>query len=126
MKSAFLAGVIASVVCMLVAAPVTRAQGVGASGTINGTAVDPTGAVVPKVLVVAVEADRGIVHSTETDTTGFYRLTGLPPTTYDITAYQPMLYAAESFSHVEDVIGTFMESCDDESIARLGHTAAFS
>ena len=86
MKSAFLAGVIASVVCVLVAAPVTRAQGVGASGTINGTAVDPTGAVVPKVLVVAVEADRGIVHSTETDTTGFYRLTGLPPTTYDITA----------------------------------------
>jgi len=86
MKSAFLAGVIASLVCVLVATPGARAQGVGASGTINGTVVDPTGAVVPKVLVVAVEADRGILHSTETDTNGFYRLTGLPPTTYDITA----------------------------------------
>jgi phenylalanine-4-hydroxylase len=40
-------------------------------------------------------------------------------TTYDITAYQPMLYAAESFSHVEDVIGEFFETCDDESIARV-------
>jgi len=86
MKSAFLAGVIACLMCVLVATPGARAQGVGASGTINGTVVDPTGAVVPKVLVVAVEADRGILHSTETDTNGFYRLTGLPPTTYDITA----------------------------------------
>src|ERR1700751_5055340 len=85
MKSAFLAGLIACLVCVLVAAPATRAQGVGASGTINGTLVDPTGAVVPKVLVVAVEADRGILHSTETDTNGFYRLTGWPPTTYDMT-----------------------------------------
>ena len=44
-------------------------------------------------------------------------------TTYDITAYQPMLYAAESFSHVEDVIGSFFETCDDESIARMTRLA---
>jgi len=86
MKSAFLAGLIACLICVLVASPAARAQGVGASGTINGTVVDPTGAVVPKALVVAVETDRGILHSTETDTNGFYRLTGLPPTTYDVTA----------------------------------------
>ena len=86
MKSAFLAGLIACLMCVLVASSAARAQGVGASGTINGTVVDPTGAVVPKALVVAVETDRGILHSTETDTNGFYRLTGLPPTTYDVTA----------------------------------------
>ena len=40
---------------------------------------------VPKALVVAVESDRGVQHSTETDANGFYRLTGLPPTTYDVT-----------------------------------------
>jgi phenylalanine-4-hydroxylase len=40
-------------------------------------------------------------------------------TTYDITAYQPMLYAAESFSHVEDVIGEFFETCDDATIAEI-------
>ena len=53
MKSAFLAGVIACLVCVLVATPAVRAQGVGASGTINGTVVDPTGAVVPKALLGA-------------------------------------------------------------------------
>ncbi len=84
MKSAFLAGVIACLVCVLVATPGARAQGVGSSATINGTVVDPTGAIVPKALVVATEADRGIIHSTETDTNGYYRLTGLPPSTYDI------------------------------------------
>jgi phenylalanine-4-hydroxylase len=41
-------------------------------------------------------------------------------TTYDITAYQPMLYAAESISHVEDVVGEFFETCDDDAIAQLG------
>ena len=53
MKSAFLAGLIACLVCVLVASPSARAQGVGSSGTINGTVIDPTGAVVPKALVVA-------------------------------------------------------------------------
>ncbi len=85
MKSAFLAGLIACLVCVLVATPAARAQGVGSSGTINGTVTDPTGAVVPKALVVAVETDRGVQRSTETDTNGFYRLTGLAPTTYDVT-----------------------------------------
>ena len=42
MKSAFLAGLIACVVFVLVAAPAARAQGVGSSGTINGTVADPT------------------------------------------------------------------------------------
>src|ERR1700733_6240120 len=89
MKSAFLAGLIACLVCVLVAAPAARAQGVGSSATINGTVVDPTGAIVPKALVVATEADRGIIHSTETDANGYYRLTGLPPATYDISVRAP-------------------------------------
>jgi phenylalanine-4-hydroxylase len=38
---------------------------------------------------------------------------------YDITAYQPVLFAAESFNHVEDVIGTFFSTCTDDSIAAL-------
>ena len=86
MKSAFLAGVIASLVVVLVASPSAHAQGVGSSGTINGTVIDPTGASVPKALVVATETVRGVLHSTETDANGFYRLTGLPPTTYDVAA----------------------------------------
>ncbi|CAM3256631.1 phenylalanine 4-monooxygenase [Nocardioides dubius] len=41
---------------------------------------------------------------------------------YDITAYQDVLYAAESFSHVEDVVGGFWSSCTDESIAAVTHS----
>jgi phenylalanine-4-hydroxylase len=38
---------------------------------------------------------------------------------YDITTYQPLLYAARSFEHVEDTIGDFFTHCDDESIREL-------
>ena len=89
MKSAFLAGLIVCLLCLLAGASPARAQGVGSSATINGTVTDPTGAVVPKALVVATEADRGILHSAETDTNGFYRLTGLPPMTYEISVRAP-------------------------------------
>jgi len=46
---------------------------------------DPTGAGVPKAAIVAVERDKGITHATETDTSGEYRLAGLPPATYELT-----------------------------------------
>jgi phenylalanine-4-hydroxylase len=39
--------------------------------------------------------------------------------TYDITHYQPLLFCAESFDHVEDAIGGFFETVDDEMVARL-------
>jgi phenylalanine-4-hydroxylase len=39
---------------------------------------------------------------------------------YDITHYQPLLFCAESFDHVEEVIGTFFDSATDDSIASLG------
>jgi phenylalanine-4-hydroxylase len=42
---------------------------------------------------------------------------------YDITSYQRVLYAADSFAHVEDVVGAFWSSCDDESIERLRASA---
>ncbi|NRQ50010.1 phenylalanine 4-monooxygenase [Aeromicrobium stalagmiti] len=40
-------------------------------------------------------------------------------TDYDITHYQQVLFAADSFAHVEDVVGGFWASCDDESIGAL-------
>jgi phenylalanine-4-hydroxylase len=40
---------------------------------------------------------------------------------YDITRYQPVLYAAESMNQLEDVIGGFFANADDETPARLGH-----
>lgn len=40
-------------------------------------------------------------------------------THYDITKYQDVLFRAESFAHLEDVVGDFWATCDDESIAKM-------
>ena len=42
---------------------------------------------------------------------------------YDITHYQDVLFAARSFSHIQDVVGSFWSSCTDDSIAALQHAA---
>ncbi|MFI5425476.1 phenylalanine 4-monooxygenase [Aeromicrobium sp. UC242_57] len=46
-------------------------------------------------------------------------LTAMGTTTYDITHYQEVLFAASSFGQVEDVVGGFWDSRDDDSIRRL-------
>lgn len=38
---------------------------------------------------------------------------------YDITSYQPILFAAESLDHLDDVVGSFFTDCDDETHLRL-------
>jgi phenylalanine-4-hydroxylase len=38
---------------------------------------------------------------------------------YDITRYQPVLYAADSLAHIEDVVGGFFAGADDETPHRL-------
>ena len=40
-------------------------------------------------------------------------------TSYDITDYQNVLYVADSFEQIEDVVGGFWADCTDESIARM-------
>jgi phenylalanine-4-hydroxylase len=42
---------------------------------------------------------------------------------YDITAYQPVLYLAESVDEIVDVVGGFFNTCTDESIAAMAHRA---
>ena len=79
--SAFLC--LASLLFMNAAA---NAQGVGTSGSITGTVTDPSGAVIPKASVVAVETARGTRYATETDGAGQYRLTGLLPAEYEVTS----------------------------------------
>ncbi len=39
---------------------------------------------------------------------------------YDITRYQPILYAAESMDHLEESVGGFFATCDDDTPLRLG------
>jgi phenylalanine-4-hydroxylase len=38
---------------------------------------------------------------------------------YDITAYQPVLYRAESVDEIVEVVGGFFATCTDESIAEM-------
>jgi phenylalanine-4-hydroxylase len=43
---------------------------------------------------------------------------------YDITKYQPVLFAADSMGHLVDAIGSFFSACDDDTPARLGRDHA--
>jgi hypothetical protein len=61
------------------------AQG-GATGAINGTVLDPTGAVVPNAEVRITNQDTGTVtRSTKTDSSGSFTATLLPVGTYTVT-----------------------------------------
>jgi hypothetical protein len=73
--------------CLLFTNPAADAQGVGTSGNITGKVTDPSDAVIPKTSVVAVETARGTRYATETDAAGQYRLTGLSPAEYEVTAH---------------------------------------
>ncbi len=44
--------------------------------------------------------------------------------TYDITHYQPVLFAGRSVAHLADVLGSFFTGYDDETPARLGAVIA--
>ena len=70
MKSTVLASAFAWLTCMLVASPAAYAQGVGTSGDIVGTVTDPSGAVVPRASVVALETARGTQYTAITGATG--------------------------------------------------------
>jgi hypothetical protein len=74
-----------TVLCLLFAASSTRAQGVGTSGNVTGTVTDASGGVVPKVTVIAEEPARGLKFTATTESSGVYRLNGLPPATYTLT-----------------------------------------
>jgi phenylalanine-4-hydroxylase len=43
---------------------------------------------------------------------------------YDITHYQPVLFAAASMDHLVDAVGGFFATCDDDTPARLGAVGA--
>lgn len=71
--------------CILISAGMVRAQGVGNSGAIRGTVSDPTGASIAKATIVAEEPAKGIRRTAMSDDSGAYEITGLPPSTYQLT-----------------------------------------
>jgi len=64
-------------------------QGVGTSGEITGTVSDASGGVVLKATVNVVDTQTGLTRTAATNSTGQFRVTGLSPATYDISAQMP-------------------------------------
>jgi len=85
MKSTLHAGLLVFLLGLLALGPVAWAQGVGASADLTGTVTDPSGAGVPNAKVTAIDTTKGGQRSVETDEHGFYRLSGLAPSTYKLS-----------------------------------------
>ncbi|HZT28754.1 MAG TPA: TonB-dependent receptor [Bryobacteraceae bacterium] len=59
------------------------------TGQITGTALDPTGAVIPNAAVTAKGVGTGVVRSVTTGDSGAYTFTNLLPGDYDVSASAP-------------------------------------
>jgi hypothetical protein len=89
-KQAFVYPILKSIACVLLcfllATVVVNAQGVGSSGEITGTVTDSSGAILPNVTVNVIETQTGLKRMAVTNDTGQFRIPGLPPATYDVSA----------------------------------------
>src|SRR5579862_9105256 len=85
-------------VALVSAGTVAYGQSVGNSGSVNGTVVDSTGAVVPKARVEIQNPVSGFDRSALTDTSGRFEFTNIPFNPYHLTV------TADGFaSYVQDV-----------------------
>jgi hypothetical protein len=74
-------------VCFLCAATsMAHAQGVGSSGEITGAVTDSSGAALPRVTVNVIDTQTGLKRTVVADGSGQYRVAGLSPATYDVSA----------------------------------------
>jgi hypothetical protein len=93
-----------AIACLLMSAVLVFAQGTGTSGSISGTVVDPSGAVVSNAAVVAADNNKGIQYRTDTDGKGHYRFSGLPPAVYTVSAQGPG-FAVEMRKNITVILG---------------------
>ena len=82
-----LAAVTAVLTCIAGIAP--AALGQGAAGSLEGTVVDATGAVMPGVTVTVTHQDTGVTRETVTDAQGLFRALLLPVGLYEVRAELP-------------------------------------
>ena len=82
-RSLSLAVVSAVMAVFLITPAPSRAQG-SSSGTLAGTVVDSSGAVLPGVTVIAKGAQTGLTQQTVTGAEGDWRIPGLPSGPYEI------------------------------------------
>ena len=93
-----------AVLSIIVLTQALCAQGVGASGDIQGTVIDSSGAVMPHVNIIVTNSGKGIRRSVSTDGSGRYQITGLEPATYDVSV-QMTGFATEIRKDVSVAVG---------------------
>ncbi|MGH9938343.1 MAG: carboxypeptidase-like regulatory domain-containing protein, partial [Blastocatellia bacterium] len=84
LRFSFVTMMIASLFALVLAAPVFGQQ--AATATIEGVVTDPQSAVVPGAKVSIKNVDTGLTREITTDSSGIYRITTLPPGTYQVSA----------------------------------------
>jgi len=72
--------------CFLFATLMAYAQGVGSSGEITGAVTDSSGGVLLKATVNVVDTQTGLKRTATVSSTGQYRVTGLSPAIYNVSA----------------------------------------
>jgi outer membrane receptor protein involved in Fe transport len=77
---------VCALVALLVTSPVAPARAQSVTGSIEGSIVDQTGAVMPGVTVTVVQSTTGLTRTTVSDENGLFRLLLLPVGVYDVTA----------------------------------------
>jgi len=90
--------------CLLLLAVLAQAQGVGSSGAVQGTVSDSSGAVLPKATVNVVDPHTGLRRTLTTSSTGRFEVTGLPPSSYDVSVELPG-FATELRKNVTVAVG---------------------
>jgi hypothetical protein len=86
------------VLCMLFGAIPAFAQGIGNSGTVTGTVIDPSGAAIPGASVEIQNKVTGYDRTTTTDTTGAFRFIGVPQNNYHLE-----VKSAGFQAHIQDI-----------------------
>ncbi|MFZ3265578.1 MAG: TonB-dependent receptor [Terriglobales bacterium] len=92
------------VACLLFATLSAHSQGVGTSGEITGTITDSSGGVVLKATVTVIDSQTGLKRTTTTNDAGHFRVAGLSPAIYDVSA-QMQGFATEIRKSVTVAIG---------------------
>jgi hypothetical protein len=77
------------ILCLDLGLATARAQSIGNSGSINGTVLDPTGAVVSKATVEVQNPVSGYSRSVTTDSSGKFEFTNVPFNPYHLTVTAP-------------------------------------
>jgi hypothetical protein len=88
---------------------VVQAQGVGSSGEITGTVTDASGGVLPNATINVIDTQTGLKRTAITNGTGQFRVVGLSPATYDVSA-QMSGFATEIRRSVTVAIGQTVNS----------------